>query len=247
MTSLTRSTFSAFSGAILEQNAHGVLAVIPDIKRRSPKEGDLLRGRDPVRTAAELVSYGAAVLSVVTENEHFGGSENLLREIVKTAGAPVLRKDFIRTPEEIEKTADMGASSVLLICSMLSQGELEILFHKALAVGIEPLVETRATAELALAKSIGAKLIGINNRDIATLELDDGSVSRTRGMIGQAPGDAVIISESGIKSGADAQIAAASGANAVLVGTALWASRDMGAMFRELCVSYTGRLWREKE
>jgi indole-3-glycerol phosphate synthase len=227
-----------FSEAILAQNALARVAVIPDIKCRSPKEGDLLKGRDPVKTAAELVSCGAAVLSVVTEGESFGGSDSLLREVVKAAGVPVLRKDFIKTPEEIEKTAALGASAVLLICSILSEDELAALFKKALSVGLEPLVETHTPAELALAKSLGAKLIGINNRDITTLELDNGGVSRTRELIGAAPRGAVIISESGINSGADAQIAAASGANAVLVGTALWKARDMGAMLRELCVSY---------
>jgi indole-3-glycerol phosphate synthase len=231
-----------FSEAILTQNAQAKVAVIPDIKRRSPKEGDLLKGRNPVHTATELVTYGAAVLSVVTEHENFGGSSDLLREIVRATGVPVLRKDFIHTVDEIEETAAMGASAVLLICSILLEDELMALFHKARSVGIEPFVETHTVKELALAESLDAKLIGINNRDITTLEVDDGGVSRTRELIGRIPGGSVIVSESGINSGVDAQLAADAGANAVLVGTAIWKAPDMRTMFRELQVGYSGKV-----
>jgi indole-3-glycerol phosphate synthase len=229
-----------FASAITWENTRGFAAVIPDIKCISPKEGDLLRGRDPADTAKYLVRCGAPVLSVVTEEERFGGSAGLLRAIAQTVDVPVLRKDFITKENQISETAELGAAAVLLICSITDEENLVKLYEKALRQGIEPLVEVHTAREMELAKKIGARLIGINNRDIMTFERDDGGPGLTAALASGAPDDAVLISESGILSPEDAKLAVASGANAVLVGTALWLADNMGAMYQSLRVERGG-------
>jgi len=223
-----------FSSAIMSENEGGFTAVIPDIKCISPKEGDLLQGRDPVDIAKYLVSLGAPVLSVVTEGEQFGGSPELLCNIVKNTGVPVLRKDFITTEKQLLETAKLGAAAVLLICTITDEKNLYILYEKAIKLGLEPFVEVCTHKEMLFAKKLDAKLIGINNRNIVTLELDNGNPSRTAALASDIPSGTLLVSESGILSSDDAKLAVSAGANAILVGTALWQARDMGAMYQSL-------------
>ncbi len=225
-----------FSAALKAENARGLVAVIPDIKCISPKEGDLLQGRDPVATAKRLVEAGASALSVVTEKERFGGSADLLRRIAQAVAAPVLRKDFIADERQLQETAELGAAAVLLICATTEPKTLTSLYEKSLALGLEPLVEIHTAEEMALAKDLNARLIGINNRNIVTLERDDGGPERTLALASAAPADALLISESGILSAEDARRAASAGVHAVLVGTALWQASDMAAMLSSLRV-----------
>jgi len=225
-----------FSAAIASENARGFVAVIPDIKCVSPKEGDLLRGRDPVDTAKALVRDGAPVLSVVTERERFGGSTELLSAVAQAVNVPVLRKDFITNEDQLLETAALGAAAVLLICATTDEKDLQALYEKALTLGIEPFVEVHTVQEMELAGRLGARLVGINNRNIVSLERDDGGPRRTAALASGVPTGALLVSESGILSPEDAKLAAASGANAVLVGTALWQARDMGAMYQALRV-----------
>ncbi|MCL2342359.1 MAG: indole-3-glycerol-phosphate synthase [Firmicutes bacterium] len=236
---------SRFSDAIRAENALGFAAVIPDIKCRSPRDGDLLRGRDPVETARALVRGGAPVLSVVTEPERFGGSAELLRAVAEAADVPVLRKDFIVTEAQLHETLELGAAAVLLMCSVTGEKNLMTLYEKALKLGLEPLVEVHTAPEMALAKKLDAKLVGVNNRDILTLERDNGGPGLTAALAPLAPADAVLVSESGILDPAGAALAVSAGANAVLVGTALWLTDNMGAMYQSLRVergSSCGRL-----
>ncbi|MCL2523444.1 MAG: indole-3-glycerol-phosphate synthase [Betaproteobacteria bacterium] len=225
-----------FAAAIRAENAAGRVAVIPDIKCISPKEGDLLRGRDPVATAQMLVRCGAPALSVVTESERFGGSMALLEAIARAVAVPVLRKDFIANEDQLLETAASGAAAVLLICATIDEKKLPTLYEKALALGLEALVEVHTAQEMALANALGARLVGINNRNIVALERDDGGPERTAALAAGLPLGALLISESGIQSTDDAKLAAAAGANAVLVGTALWQARDMEAMYQDLRV-----------
>lgn len=223
-----------FSNSIRIRQQAGYIPVIPDIKCRSPKEGDLLRGRDPVATARQLVDAGAPVLSVVTESENFGGSLELLEQVIRDTGVPVLRKDFISSREDLIVTRDIGASAILLISSMLNQEQL-LFFHKAaIELGLEPLVETHSIAEIQYAVKLGAGLVGINNRNIVELELDDGTVEATASLAAYKPEGCVLISESAIVTRADAQNAVLAGADAVLVGTSLWQAEDMLALYAEL-------------
>jgi indole-3-glycerol phosphate synthase len=224
------------SSAISLENARGFVAVIPDIKCVSPKEGNLLRGRDPVETAKSLVRSGAPMLSVVTERERFGGSVELLRDIVRAVEVPVLRKDFITNEAQLLETKELGAAAVLLICATTDKNTLTILYKKAIELGIEPLVEVHTAEEMTFAGALGASLVGINNRNIITLERDNGGADRTIALASGKPADALLVSESGILSAADAKLAVSAGANAVLVGTALWMADDMSAMYKSLRV-----------
>jgi len=194
--------------------------VIIDFKPISPQHGDLFKGRNPLDVARRLERAGVLGLSVVTEKTHFGGSLELLRSIVKAVSLPVLRKDFIKIEDDLYETFECGAKGVLLICS--ATDNIGALHEKALSIGLKPVVEVHTHDEMKQAESIGAKIIGINNRDITVLEKDSGTVSTTLDLIKTAPKGAFVISESGISCREDAQRALDAGANAVLIGTAFW-------------------------
>ena len=204
--------------------------IIIDFKPVSPECGDLFGGRDIIETARRLEKAGILGLSVVTEQTKFGGSPELLRSITKAVDLPIIRKDFIKTYDDLYETADCGASGVLLIVS--TAPNIGQLYEKALSIGLKPMVEVHTKAEMETAKSLGAEFIGINNRNILQLEKDNGTVDLTAELIKSAPKDAFIVSESGIKSRVDAQKAIDSGADAVLVGTAFWQS-DFEFIFEE--------------
>ncbi|NLE25880.1 MAG: indole-3-glycerol-phosphate synthase [Clostridiaceae bacterium] len=223
-----------FSDALIARKKAGFIPVIPDIKCTSPKEGDLLLGRDPLIMAKKLVDAGASALSVVTEHKSFGGSIELLEKIVAGTGVPVLRKDFIKSIYDLILTKDSGAQVILLICAMLPFDLLSNLYDKALRLGLEPLVEARTKDELAFASKLGAKLVGINNRNILELEKDNGTVSATGSLAAYAPKDALLISESSIKTPAEAKFAIKAGADAVLIGTAILQADDIGSYYQAL-------------
>ena len=211
---------------------------IIDFKPISPQHGDLFKrsmvfrnyapggdvtGNDTAEVARWLEKSGVLGLSVVTESKHFGGSLDLLRTIVKAVSIPVLRKDFIRSEDDLYETLDCGAKGVLLICS--TTDNIGALHEKALSIGLKPVVEVHTQDEMRQAGLIGARIIGINNKDITALERDGGSVALTLELLKTAPKGAFIISESGISSKEEAQKALAAGANAVLIGTAFWQGR----------------------
>jgi indole-3-glycerol phosphate synthase len=224
-----------FQTALLNKKSKGTIPVIPDIKCLSPEHGDMLRGRCPIESALLLKNAGAPVMSVVTEGKNFGGSLNLLRNIAEATGLPILRKDFITDPEGLKTTHDNGASAILLMCATQTEKSLFELYESALALGLEVLVETHTVAEMQLARKLGASLIGINNRDITRLELDGGTVENTCRLAEFAPENAVLISESGIHTPEEARQAVQAGADAVLIGTALWQAEDMATFYQQLC------------
>ena len=223
-----------FAGSLAAVRAKGRVAVIPDIKCVSPKEGDLLQGRDPVEVAVQLVQWGVPVLSVVTARENFGGSPELLTRIAEKTSVPVLRKDFISKLSDLEESVQMGATAVLLIAASVDEATLAKLYGQASFLGLEPFVEVCSPKEMAFAATLKPDLLGINNRDIMTLEMDSGGAGRTQDLAAGAPEDALLISESGILTSHDARLAARAGADAILVGTALWQADDMEAKYREL-------------
>ncbi len=225
---------SAFLEAIRRRAAAGFVPVIPDFKLLSPKDGPLFAGRDPAEAAAAMAKAGAPVLSVVTEGEHFGGSLALLGEIVRASGLPVLRKDFIRSLRDLEETATQGASAVLLICAAMEPELLRACCAAAPGLGLEPLVEAHTPEELRFAASLGCPLLGINNRDILALERDGGTVARTAELASQKPDGAFLISESGLHTPDDVRRALRSGADGVLVGTAIWRAEDPFACWAAL-------------
>lgn len=225
---------NTLKNSLLEVIRQGKVPVIPDIKCRSPKEGDLLRGRDPVEYALGLARAGAAALSVVTEAQRFGGSEKLLRDVAAATGLPVLRKDFITTKAHIYQSANAGAAAVLLIVSMLDEEKLHMLFETALKAGLEPLVETHDEAQIEIANRLPLSLIGINNRDILRMECDGGTVARTASLAAKVAPGPIIISESAIASAEDVNRAIRCGADAVLVGTALLKADNAPGLLKEM-------------
>lgn len=208
--------------------------VIPDIKCVSPKEGDLARGRDMARMAGLLVQAGAPVLSVVTESERFGGSMELLRSVCQRSGVPVLRKDFLHSEKDLDETREAGAAAVLLMCSYHEREELIRLYRYAGSIGLDVLFETHEPGDMVLAKELGAELIGINNRDILRLECDNGTVEHTRSYAAARPKGAYLVSESGLYTRQDIEQAVSAGADAALVGTAIWQAEDPAAMYKRL-------------
>ncbi len=222
-----------FITALKEAKRRGNV-VIPDIKCVSPRDGDLLRGRDPVDIAKELVASGAPALSNVTEAARFGGSIDTLRRICSACGVPVLRKDFIETADDLRETADAGASAILLIYSCLGRAKLEKLYEQAFAIGLVPFVEAHTAEEAAWASELGAALAGINNRDILVLEKDSGDVSRSGSLLGALGGCGLKVSESSMRDRFDVVRALRGGADAALVGTALLTAEDPGKAYRDM-------------
>lgn len=216
----------------------GYLPVIPDIKLRSPGEGELLRGRDPVSYAKALEAAGAPVISVVTEEAHYGGSLKLLEDILREIKVPVLRKDFIRTREELIESKRLGVSAVLLIASVLGEEQLKLLYKEATQLGLEPLVEIHNREELILASELPLSFLGINNRNILEWETDSGNVGTTGALAKLARQltshrQVFLLSESSISSRQEVQSAAEAGAHGVLVGTAILNAEDPVAKYKE--------------
>lgn len=194
------------------------LAVIAEVKRRSPSKGDIAPRLDAVAQARAYEAAGADAVSVLTEPTRFGGSLDDLRAVCGAVGIPVLRKDFIIDKGQIWEAADAGASAVLLIVAILSDDRLHELLLEALDCGLDPLVEVHDLDETRRACSAGCTLVGINNRDLVTLEVD----LATTEYLAPALGPCMFpVSESGIVTPVDACRAALSGARALLVGETL--------------------------
>ncbi|HHY71988.1 MAG TPA: indole-3-glycerol-phosphate synthase [Bacillus bacterium] len=220
-----------------EKYRTGITPVIPDIKCKSPGEGDLMLGRDPVELAVRLAEAGAPVISVVTESEHYGGSLDLLRQIAVAVPVPILRKDFIKTREQLQESADYGASGVLLISSIIEKDQLYRLIDDAYFLGLEPLVETHNEEEIKAIKDVPQlTFLGINNRNILEWEMDDGTVNTTEKLAQIMPPNTFVLSESSISSSMDVMRATSAGAHGVLVGTAILRAKDPVEMYQQLSV-----------
>ncbi len=194
------------------------LAVIAEVKRRSPSKGDISPQLDAVAQARAYAAAGADAISVLTEPTRFGGSLDDLRAVAAAVDLPVLRKDFIVDRGQIWEAADAGAAAVLLIVAILSDERLHELLIESLDCGLDPLVEVHDLDETRRACHAGCTLVGINNRDLVSLEVD---ISTTE-YLAPALGPCMFpISESGISTPADACRAALSGARALLVGETL--------------------------
>lgn len=223
-----------FSSALEEARAAGRVPLISEIKVRSPKEGDLVAGRDPVALAQAMQQAGAACLSVVTEGEHFGGSLELLRRTSSAVTLPVLRKDFITDRAGVHATKEHGASCMLLMLAMLDWPTLVELHEEAHRCGLETLVEVHNETELRQALTLDLDLLGINNRDIRRLEIDSGTVANTIKLLRLAPPGVRVISESAISTPEEIRAVLAAGALGVLVGTSILSSPDVAEAVRRL-------------
>jgi indole-3-glycerol phosphate synthase len=209
----------------------GAVAVIAEIKRRSPSRGDLAPHLVPGAVARSYEEAGAAALSVLTDDDYFGGSSADLAEARAASHLPVLRKDFTVDERDVCDARIMGADAVLLIVAALSDAELGRFAALAAELGMAALVEVHDEAELARALDVGAVVIGVNQRDLRTFEVDRARAVRLAGLI---PSGVVKVAESGIGDAADLQDLAASGYDAVLVGERLVTSPDPGAALRAL-------------
>lgn len=209
------------------------LAVIAEVKRRSPSKGDLHPELDPATLAATYRSGGAACLSVLTDREFFGGSADDLRAARDACDLPVLRKDFTVSPADVCDARIMRADAVLLIVAALDDAELADLHGLAGELGLDALVEVHDEAELDRALSTGATIVGVNQRDLVTFEVDTDRAVR----VAQAMPEWIVrVAESGVRDDSDAHRLAAAGYDAVLVGESLVTSGDPAAAVAALRV-----------
>lgn len=207
------------------------LSVIAEIKRRSPSRGDLAPGLVPAELARAYEAGGAACLSVLTDEEFFGGSADDLREARAACGLPVLRKDFIVSAVDVVEARLMGADAVLLIVAALSDEELARLHNLTTELGMAALVEVHDEAELERALAVGATIVGVNQRDLRTFEVDHSLAAR---LAARMPAGVVKVAESGIRDRSDAAALEDAGFDAVLVGESLVTSPDPAAAVRAL-------------
>jgi indole-3-glycerol phosphate synthase len=199
------------------------LAVIGEIKRRSPSKGDLFADLDPVMLAKAYETGGASCLSVLTDDEFFGGSADDLRAARAACALPVLRKDFTVSPHDVLDARLMGADCVLLIVAALQPWMLADLHTLATELGLDVLVEIHDEHELDVAIDADATLIGVNQRDLVTFEVDHRRAVRVGSRI---PDGVVRVAESGVRGPEDARALHAAGYHAVLVGESLVTSDD---------------------
>jgi indole-3-glycerol phosphate synthase len=207
------------------------VAVIAEIKRRSPSAGAIRENLDPGERAALYAANGAAAISILTDNPFFGGSVQDLRSAAASCALPLLRKDFILDEVQVLEARAAGASAVLLIARVLSRPRLDELLHSAQELGLEALVEVHSEKELDAALSAGAAVIGVNSRDLDTFTVDVESAWR---LLSRVPADRIAIAESGLLGRSDVERVADTGADAVLVGTALSSASAPDRLLREL-------------
>lgn len=211
--------------------APGPLHVISEIKRRSPSKGDLNAGLDPADLATRYVRGGASCLSVLTDEEFFGGSVADLQAARAAVSLPVLRKDFTVSALDVVDARLMGADCVLLIAAALSPDELHDFHRLAVEIGLDVLVEIHDERELEMAMAAEATLVGVNQRDLVTFQVDHERALRMAGVI---PDGVVKVAESGVRGADDAHALHAAGYHAVLVGETLVTSGDPEAEVRRL-------------
>ncbi|OAM87927.1 indole-3-glycerol phosphate synthase TrpC [Termitidicoccus mucosus] len=241
----------SFAAAL--RRADGKTAVIAEIKRRSPSAGAIAENASAPAQARRYQS-AASAMSVLTDHKYFGGTLDDLRAVAaalrggdsevtsdkwqvagdEAGGAPcppIIRKDFMVHPVQVAEAREAGAGAILIIVRALDDGEIETLHAAARAAGLDALFEIHHEDELARALRHGARIIGVNNRDLSVFKTD---LALSERLIPQFPRDVIAVSESGIFTGADAARVRAAGAHAVLVGEALMKARDPAALIREL-------------
>ena len=209
-------------------------AVITELKARTPTIASFTHSADLMALATTYADNGAAAISIVTDRARFGtGLEDVAR-VRAAVPLPVVAKDFVLDPYQILEARAAGADAVLLIVRLLDLDQLRSLIGLVHDLGMHALVETHSEEEVLAALTVNARIIGINNRDLDTMRI---SLDVTRRLAPLVPGDVVVVAESGIRTGADVENLAASGARAFLVGGSLLDAGDPGALLREL----TGR------
>jgi len=209
----------------------GRVNIIAEIKRRSPSRGIIREDFDPVRIAEQYVGGGAAALSILTEEDFFDGSLDYLSRIRPRAKVPLLRKDFIFDEYQVYESALAGADAILLIVAILDDGLLGRLIRVAGELKLDALVEVHTAEEMGRAARAGARIIGVNNRDLTTFKVDLQTSLRLAQL---APPGSILVSESGINTGSDIHQLKAAGYQAFLIGEHLMRAPDPGEALRLL-------------
>jgi indole-3-glycerol phosphate synthase len=222
---LLRNDFRRFASAI--QPGEGKLALIAEVKKASPSAGVIVESFDPVAVATNYARAGVEAISVLTDERFFQGHLSYLEMIRGAVPQPLLRKDFILDPLQIMEAAVAGADAILLIVAALKQDQLNSLLETAATYQLDALVEVHTLSELDRALESAAQIIGINNRNLATFEVD---LSVTEELSEEVPKEIVLVSESGIRTAEDLARIKACGVDAVLIGEALM--RGQNALLR---------------
>jgi len=209
----------------------GKIHLIAEIKRFSPSSPEPIREFDAVDIAHTYELNGASALSILTDRDYFGGGFEVLAQVKNSIEIPVLCKDFIIDESQIYAARYYGADAILLIVRILKDEEIKKFMNVADSLGMDSLVEVHSQQELERALGAGAKIIGINNRDLNTLKV---RLNTTLELVEHISGDRVIVSESGIKTREDVLKLKNAGVNAILVGDALLRSSDIAAKIKEL-------------
>lgn len=205
-------------------------AIIAEVKSASPSRGKLVEQFDPLSIARTYEQNGAAAISVLTDEKYFCGHKNFLTQIKREVGIPVLRKDFIIDPIQVYETRAIGADAILLIVRVLGK-ELDEFIALSKALDLCPLVEVHTQSELDVALDAGAKIIGINNRNLDTFVTD---INTSRDLTKQIPSGKTVVAESAIKDRADIDYLMKAGINAFLIGEGLVTAPDIGKKLQAL-------------
>ncbi len=207
------------------------LSFICECKKASPSKGIIAEYFPYLKIAQEYEQAGADCISVLTEPKYFLGDDSYLQEIAKAVSVPCLRKDFVVAPYMLYEARVLGAAAILLICSLLTEKELAEYLAICDSLGMSALVEVHNAAEVSMAIHAGARIIGVNNRNLSDFSVDMANSSRLRELV---PPEILFVAESGIKTAADVQILREIGADAVLIGELLMRADNRSAMLAEL-------------
>ena len=222
--------FSSLSGSFRRALARPGISFICDVKKATPSKGVIAEHIPYLDIAREYEAAGAAAISCLTEPHWFLGSDQCLKEIASQVSIPVLRKDFTIHPYMIYQAKAYGASAILLICSILDDAELHDYMQLADELHLDVLTETHSAGEIERAVNAGARIIGVNNRNLKTFEVD---VENSRRLRELAPRDALFVSESGIRTAEDIRALYENGTDAVLIGETLMRANDKRAIINE--------------
>jgi indole-3-glycerol phosphate synthase len=211
--------------------SHLRCSIIAEVKRHSPSKGRIREDFNPFKIAAIYQENGAAAVSVLTDEEFFGGRGTYLSGIREIVDLPLLRKDFIIDPYQIYETRVLGGDALLLIACLLEEEQLREFIRLTKALNLSPIVEVHTREELDKALAASAEIIGINNRDLRTFSTDLGI---SLDLIPSIPGNRIVVSESGINTREDIETLMKAGIHSFLIGEALMRAEDIGGKLREL-------------
>lgn len=218
----------------------GSVGLIAEVKKASPSKGIIRPDFDPVAIAQTYENAGASCISVLTDSQYFQGSLDYLRQIRSATSIPLLRKDFLIDPRQVDESLDAGADCILLIAAILNDKEMQFLHDLAISAGMDVLVEAHDDEEIRRAWNIGARLIGVNNRDLKTFEVDLNVTLRLSLLLQQLAEkedperDFLLVGESGIFTYNDVEKLRQGSAGAILVGESLMRAEDIGDQIRRL-------------